>query len=212
MNIKLDNVYKLLKPLSSNQIILDAAKMFLPKWKSKTVYLMAFLMAVIPAYLMSISEWTVVIFKDAVQLMNDIILALFGIVFTGYALFQALIGEEMLIRMINTVESTDREEKSKLQESNELFAKVMMMEFICIVISVLIILILSCIPETFNFFDNAFINEIVAGFGICLYLYISFVALFEIKSFIFNIFQLFNFHAGTRVMEILKNNQNNDTH
>jgi hypothetical protein len=204
VKINLDNVEKLLKPLSSNRIMVDAVKMFLPKWKSKKMYLMSFVFGGIPSYLMATSEKTVSIFKDGVQLINNITLALFGIVFTGYALFQALIGEEMLVRMINSTAIVDKEEKSKLQESNELFAKIMMMEFICVVICVLLLLILPCIPEDYIAFDNMVLNEVVAGAGICVFFYLSFVTLFEVKSFIFNIFELFNFHAATRVMEILK--------
>ena len=136
--------------------------------------------------------------------MNDIALALFGIVFTGYALFQALIGKEMLVRMINSTALIDKEQKSKLQESNELFAKTMMMQFLCIVVSVLLLLVLLSIPENYNLFEDIFLNEIIAWCGICVFFYISFVTLLEVKSFIFNIFELFNFHAATRVLELFK--------
>lgn len=203
MKIKKDNVEGLLKPLSSDRIMLDAFKMFFPKWKSKKTYIMIFAL-MIPSYLMATSEQTVFVFKDAVQLINDITLALFGIVFTGYALFQALLGKEMLVRMINSTIQADTEQKSKLQETNELFAKVMMMEFICILSCTFLLLILSCVPEDYNLFCDKTLNEVMAGCGIGLFLYMSFISFFEIKSFIFNIFQLFNFHAATRVMEILK--------
>ena len=204
VEIKLDNVEKLLKPLSSNRIMCVAIKMFWPKWKEKGKYITAFVFGVIPAYMMATSENTVTIFREGVQLMNDIALALFGIVFTGYALFQALIGKEMLVRMINSTALIDKEQKSKLQESNELFAKTMMMQFLCIVVSVLLLLVLSSIPVNYNLFEDIFLNEIIAWCGICVFFYISFVTLLEVKSFIFNIFELFNFHAATRVLELFK--------
>lgn len=207
MEIKQDNVEKLLEPLSSNQIMCAAIKMLLPGWKTKGRNVIALVFSIIPAYMMATTENTVTVFKDGVQLLMDISLALFGIVFTGYALFQALIGKEMLIRMINASALTDKKKKSKLQESNELFAKTMMLEFVCIIISALLLLILSCVPEDYIFFGDMVWNEFIAGVGICLFFYVSFVMLLEVKSFIFNIFQLFNFHAATRVMEILKGDE-----
>ena len=56
----------------------------------------------------------------------------------------------------------------------------------------------------FYMFECKAINNILACIGLEMYFYVSTITLLEMKGFIYNIFQLFNFHAGTRVMEILK--------
>lgn len=205
--LRLDIIEKMFQPISSNRILFDALKMFIPTKKEIGRFFVTVILSIIPTYFIATSYDTVSIFRDSVEIMNNVILALFGIVFTGYALFQALIGKEMLVRMLQSTVVVGNEEKSKLQESNELFAKTMMMEFICIIIDIFLLLILFCIPEDFTAFSQKTWNDIAAGSGMFVYFYMSFVVLIEIKSFIFNIFELFNFHAGTRIMEAIKEDE-----
>ena len=202
--LRLDIIEKMFQPISSNRILFDALKMFIPTKKEIGRFFVTVMLSLILTYFIAISYDTVSIFRNSVEIINNVILSLFGIVFTGYALFQALIEKEMLVRMLQSTVVVGNEEKSKLQESNELFAKTMMMEFICIVINIFLLLMLFCIPEDFTVFYYKTWNDIAAGSGMAVYFYMSFVVLIEIKSFIFNIFELFNFHAGTRIMEIIK--------
>ena len=98
-------IEKMFQPISSNTILFDTLKMFVPKWKEKGTYIISGMLSIIPAFLAATSPFTVEIFRDLVQMVRDVALAMFGIVFTGYAIFQALIGKEMLIRMLkNTIE------------------------------------------------------------------------------------------------------------
>lgn len=202
--IKSDIIEKMFEPTSSNVILFDTLRMFVPARKGKGIYILAGLLSTIPAFLAATSSQTVEIFRNFVQLTRDVSLTMFGIVFTGYALFQALIGKEMLIRMLKDTIKEGEEEKNRLQETNELFVKTMMMQFICISVSVILTLLLICIPNEFNLLKNKCWNELLAFCGIFLFVYISFVTLIEIKSFVFNIFQWFNFHAIARLMEVLK--------
>ena len=52
------------------------------------------------------------------------------------------------------------------------------------------------------------LNNLLAGIGIGFYFYVIALTLLEVKSFIYNMFQWFNFHAGTRLIEFM--NQEND--
>lgn len=202
-NIRIDMVERMFQHTSSNELIDDALKVLIPGRKSIKKYLSIVFCCLILAIYIAVSKYTVDIFFEIVQILNDIILALFGIVFTGYALFQALIGKEMLIRMINSTTGNGDKEKSKLQESNELFAETMMLNFICVVVNVFLLIVGKCIPVNFCLFENMKVNNLIAGTGIWLYFYVITITLLEMKGFIYNIFQLFNFHAGTRVMEML---------
>lgn len=201
--IKIETVEKMLQPTSSKKIIYESLKMVIPKRRYIFKYVGCILVSVIPAYFISTSSQTIELFSDSVQIFNDLIVAIFGIVFTGYALFQALIGKEMLIRMLQNINKTS--EKSKLQETNEVFVTTMMLHVVCIIINTIILIYLKAIPGNYCMFENIVLNISTSFIGIVFYFYISFIALIETKSFIFNIFQLFNFHAGARVMEIMRN-------
>ena len=196
-------IEKMFQPISSNIILFDTLKMFVPSRKGKGTYTVAIVLSIVPAFLAANSSQTVEIFQGFVQLVRDVSLAMFGIVFTGYALFQALIGKEMLIRMLKNTIGEGKQEKSRLQETNELFVKTMMMQFICIIVSVVLTQLLICIPNEFTLLESIWWNELLAFSGIFLFVYISFVTLIEIKSFVFNIFQWFNFHAVARLMEMI---------
>ena len=211
--IRLDMVKKLFQYTSSNELVEKVKEILKPKWeeknkKEKKEYIRTIILCGILSSCVAISKDTVNIFVDIVQNINDVILALFGIIFTGYALFQALIGKEMLRRMINTTVGTGKEEKSKLQEANELFAEVMTLDFICVIINLALTIIGKCIPANVTLFKTMWLNNLLAGIGIWFYFYVIALTLLEVKSFIYNMFQWFNFHAGTRLIEFM--NQEND--
>ena len=96
--IRLDMVVKLFQYTSSNELVKKVKELLKPKWKEKNKYIRTIIFCGILSSCVAISEETVNIFVDIVENINDVILALFGIIFTGYALFQALIGKEMFTK------------------------------------------------------------------------------------------------------------------
>lgn len=201
--IRIDMVEKLLQHTSSDELVKKTRKILIPEKKENKKYIGTIIACSILSTCIATSKDTVDIFVDTVQCVNDIILALFGIVFTGYALFQALIGKEMLRRMINSTVGNADEEKSKLQEANELFAEVMTLDFMCVIVNIVLIIIGKCIPSDTALFPQKWLNNLLSGFGIGLYFYMITLTLLEVKSFIYNMFQWFNFHAGTRLIELM---------
>jgi len=205
--IRTDIIEKMFTVSSSNAFIISSLRLLLPIGKERFKCCIAGVLSLFPTIIMAISYDTIPLFLDSVQTSLEIILALFGIVFTGYALFQALIGKEMLIRMLQSITYKGGKEISKLQESNELFAETMMLQFLCISGSFLLLVVLKCVPEDWCLFGNKSQNDFFAGVGIFIYFYVMFNAVIEIKSFVFNMIELFNFHAGTRVIELLQESE-----
>lgn len=197
----MDMVEKMFQRTSSNELVGEALKVLKPNQKEKKKYVGIIMACGLLSICVAFSPNTVDIFFEVVQNINDIIVAMFGIIFTGYALFQALIGKEMLRRMVNSTIGSGKKEKSKLQEANELFAEVMILNFICVIGNIVLIIIGKCIPVDNVVFKAMWLNNSLAAFGIGVYFYIIALTLLEIKSFIYNIFQWFNFHAGTRLFE-----------
>lgn len=193
----------LLKPTTSKAVLKIAIKSLRPKDKDETlksIYIIV--LSVLPSLLIGFSENTVSIFIEMVETIQNVYLALFGIVFTGYALFQALLTEPLLICLMEC-EGEESEEKSKLQETNEFFIILMMLMGICILVSLFLQIIISCIPDGFTICKSLYICNSIAAFLSLLYLSYVLLVIVEIKSFIFNMFQLFNLHAGTRFIDIM---------
>ena len=148
---------------------------------------------------------TVNIFSESCETILNVVVAMFGTVFTGYSFFQALISEELLVRMVNdTTKDCKGDEKSKLQETNETFIECMMLELFTILISLLLKIIISCVNPEFLLFNQMWKNNTMASILIFVYFYIVAIVLWEIKSFIFNVFQLFNIYAGVKIVGIVK--------
>ena len=102
----------------------------------------------------------------------------------------------------NNSEDNEDKTKSKLQETNESFVEYMMLNLISIIVSLLLKIILSSIPAEFVAFSKMLTNNIIATLLISLYFYFILTIIWEVKSFIYNVFQVFNMHAGTRVLEL----------
>ena len=129
--IKIEVLLKLLKNQSSKRLIFNSLEIFKPTKRSLKRQLILYAVAVIVSAFVGVSYDTKSIMVDTVQTILDIILALFGIIFTGYAFFQALINDELLIRLMkDTSKDEGGEEKSKLQETNEEFIHCMMLSLI----------------------------------------------------------------------------------
>lgn len=202
----LDN---LLKKRSSTSIFLEALIEISPcKVGFARFFIIAFV-SLMPSILMAWKIDTIPLFLKAVEIFNTVTIGLFGIVFMGYAFFQALINDDLLIRLLNTkINGNDKE--SKLQESNEYFAKVMMLYIVEIIINILILITLGSVGDYFYlpFLKNS-VNNTIAFFLIGAYLNFALNVVWEMKSFVFNLFQLFNSHAATKAFELMKKDSEN---
>lgn len=198
--VNVESLEKMFQSVTSAHLIRNALKMYIPSKKYGKRIIVENIICFIPAFLMGVSLNTQEIFLEGIEIINDTIVAIFGIVFTGYALFQAFINNELLIRMIN---NEGKENKNKLQETNETFAELMMLCVISIMCNVLLKLIINSLSADFIIFDSKLYNDVMAITLVQLYFVFNANIFLELKSFIFNIFQLFNLHAGTKVIQII---------
>ena len=194
------NVEKLMKVETSEKRLISAFRIFKLTKQNWKKYLCIIFICGIPACFISISLETISLFLEALDIIKDVILALFGIIFTGYAFFQALVNDELLLNMLE--ESNIKKSKSKLQETNEFFVELMMLYVVSIMSLVVLRIMISAIPEEFVLWRDSLWNNFIAAFLIELYFVFNAFILWETKSFIFNVFQLFNAHTVARVIEL----------
>lgn len=142
----------------------------------------------------------------------DAILAVFGIVFTGYAFFQALLSKEHLSALIEDIQVDKKKNKGQntLYKTNWNFVQLMMQFLISIFATLLLQTVLSCMPTSFCLFENMWINVILASFLIMLYIFHLMVIMWRMISFVFNIYQLFNSYAVTKYLSYVKHGKDEE--
>lgn len=205
--IKPNIIDKLFQASTSKKTMLHAFAIFVPAKRNVFSSVVLLGLSVIAACIISTGQNTVSLFVNSVDMILTVLIELFGIIFAGYAIFQAILSEKMLIKMLQYTTKKDLEEKSLLQTTNENFVELMMLTILGIIVSVFIKLILGGINQEFALFPSEIVNEVCSGFLCALYYFFSATIMWEMKSFVFNIFQLFNAYSGARILEIIENNQ-----
>ena len=96
------------------------------------------------------------------------------------------------------------EEIPENYKTNKYFAKVMIFQLVCVVVDLILVLFAIILTSQWSLFYDEVANECIAAIGILLVLHINFEGIWEMKSFIFNVFQLFNLHAYSRLVQLNK--------
>lgn len=206
MNIKkfekvMSNAEKLTEKSNSNIVFLQSLKILKPN-KSNFLHKLIFgIIEVTVAFIMAKRTDTIGLTENVLQVVITVMLAFFAVIFTGYAFFQALINDKLLVSMIATGDNKN----NKLSETNIYFAEVMIFQIGCMLLDLLVIVFMIVLPENWMLLSNNVLNEALATIGISLLLYCNVESIWEMKSFIFNVFQLFNLHAYSRIAKIQEN-------
>lgn len=206
MNIKnfekvMSNAEKLTEKSNSNKVFLQSLKILKPN-KSNFLHKLIFgIIEVTVAFIMAKRTDTIGLTENVLQVVITVMLAFLAVVFTGYAFFQALINDKLLVSMIATGDNKN----NKLSEANIYFAKVMIFQIGCMLLDLLVIVFMIVLPEDWTLLSNNMLNEAFATIGISFLLYCNVESIWEMKSSIFNVFQLFNLHAYSRIAKIQEN-------
>ena len=195
-NINEKNVQRLLEKKSSKIMLLQAFSLIKPEKKEYISAIIIGILCGIPALIIGISADTIPILTKIFEMITGVMLTLLGMVFTGYAFFQALVSQELLVWLINDGD----ENRSKLDENNEYFIKLMMLQGISVFIGLFLGIVFIAVPSDWSLFGNVLV---------WIYFVFNFLILWELKSFIFNVFQLFNAHAVAKILSTL-NKKDND--
>ncbi len=207
IKLKFEVIDKLFKPNTSTGVLLKSFSIFVPNRKKIRRIFTVIVVAVIPAIIISLQEETVTMFSDVSDIVINLMLALFGIVFTGYTIYQAILNEKMLIKMVEKTAKTKDGEESLLQNINTSFVSLMMLIIVSIAGSFFLKITIGNLPSDFALFEMQRLNEFLSILLITVYLGYAFTILYEIKCFVFNIAQLFNVYSGARILEIIERYQ-----
>ena len=198
------NAQKLSINIDSTQMLRAAFELIKIKRESIKRKVIFLIPISIVCLMLTMSKETISQTESILEMINTVILSLFAVVFTGYALFQALMGDKLLLLLLMTESTNDNDASSKLEEANIYFVKVMLLQFFLVMVNLSVRIFLKLIPADWTLFDSIACNERICFVMLLILLYVNMDVIWETKSFIFNVFQLFNLHAFSRTVDILE--------
>ena len=207
--IKQNAIKLALKEETSTKVLVDSIALFKPRKKNTFRILLYLIFEMVVAFFVSTSVDTITRCETLIGIMQNVLTAIFAAAFTGYAIYQALLGKRLLLFMFSS-KAKDKGDNngSYIEEVNEYFAQFMMVVLFVTVIDLFIRMFLNAIPEMWCMFNCNCLNEFIAFLCILFVLYINIEIIWETKSFIFNTYRLFNVYAVANAIDILKKDEN----
>ena len=95
--LKYDVIQKLIATKTSTRVLIDSFSIFKPSKDKIWKIIVVVLISIIPAMVISFQENTVLYFSGALDTVLNLMLAMFGIIFTGYAIPLILLGDFRII-------------------------------------------------------------------------------------------------------------------
>lgn len=169
-------------------ILLIALKTIRPTKNSYSAWVIAGILGSILAILLSISTETVGAFSNSVEILNNIILAFTAMVMGAYALFQALLSDELIFRMSEAMED---ENSSVLDELSNSFLGTVILYWMIVIVDSILLILLEIVPRDFMISNNLIVCNIIAAGLMFVYYMIVFRNIIEFKNYVVNIYNVF---------------------
>lgn len=146
---------------------------------------------------------TVIVMRDISSTMLDVAIAVFGIVFTGYTLFQAVLNREIISIFMQDIKKGLGKKKNSntLHITNWNFVQLMLQFAVMIFINLLLKIILTMMPDAFQLFEIENVNIIISTMLLFVYFYQAMVILWRLIGFLHNIYHIFNAYAVSEYLE-----------
>lgn len=193
------------KKLSSSELIKICIPLLSPSRRRLIVLLVFQISSTLFFKLIAFQRLSAItIIHDITNLLLAIIIPIFTVLITGYAIFQALVNKPTTKVLLKVSDNNG----PKLVRFNNYFFGITILYLFLIIINTLLLLISKFTPS--NLYLELFpiyLNEWIASFFISTYVTLILFSLIEIKSFIYNLFQIFLTNATAMGIEILKDDK-----
>lgn len=148
------------------------------------------------AWFVGSSEQTVPITDTICTVFLEIQIAVFGCVLTAYSILLAFL-DDKYVKLLLTINYKGNQ--SYLKAGTQYYEAVMYMYVLAILLSLLVKLIIACMPVDFVLTNNILLNELLASGLLFVYLVYSIRATYEIKSIVTNTATLFGGSLAFRI-------------
>lgn len=146
--------------------------------------------------IISLNEHTVFIFKEILLLMNDIFIAFIAMELGAYAIFQALLKNNLVYQLYK--------QNNLLEKSNSGFLGVILLFWFCIMVNIILIIILKVVPDSFVLFQINTLNVFLCCLCSGIYFSLHLRVLFEVRNFAINLYNVFQAHNKISLLEYME--------
>lgn len=207
-NKKMDNLA--IEP-SSNKLLCESIKWAVFEKENKFSLIISIILSVILGMIVSFSQNTVILFESIISIFLDIVLVMFGVIFTAFALLQAYINTNILKSMVPQSFEEDNNlgvnyDKSKfpIHKANENFTNLLMLTLINIFILVAIKIILKFISPDFILFSCVLFSNICCALLSSVLFTFTIDNIILVKSIVRDLYVLFNLGTYISILQIVK--------
>ena len=148
-----------------------------------------------------ISQETVRVFSETVDMLNNLFVAFIAMQMGAYALFQALLSDQLIWEIYKNVNMID--------EANNSFLGVMLLFWFGIMLDIVLLIVLKIIPGDMLLFKKIWVNNVVAIILVIVYLIFHIRVLFEVRNFAINLYQVFVAYNKISILKSLEDKNRN---
>ena len=179
--------------------VLLTLKVISPVKGSRWQWAVSIIFGILLAIPIGISIKTVSIAAESIEIINNIFLAFVAMEMGAYALFQALLSDQLIWELYK--------EGDLLKDSNESFLGVILLFWREILINLFLVVALKVIPEDFLLLKSVdYSNRIAIGL-LFIYYTISMRIMFEVRNFAINLYKVFVAYNKITILKMIKKNE-----
>lgn len=197
----LQNILEIRNNTKTENILRETIGEIKPTRKSKMQYIISGIITAVVVYAVMQSGNIVSVMQFAIEGFNTIALTMIAIVFGSYAIFQALLTDEVFDALIKT-------SNNMLNTSNKSFLHIILLYLTEIIINVVALIVLKAIPLDFYWPSNLGMANKLAIFLMIIYFEYGFLLLLEIKNFTVNLYKIFNVYNIYRALKLIEEDDN----
>lgn len=164
---------------------------------SRWQWAISIFISIIFSLLYACNAKTVSLFSECVGVINNIFLAVIAMEMGAYALFQALLSDELVLVLY-------KYDKEMLDESNIAFLGVILLYWSSIFLNLIIITVIKVIPENFLMSNSIMISEGIAFVLMIIYFSFSMRVFFEVRNFAINLYNVFKAYNRVSLLNGMK--------
>lgn len=192
------------KTNTKNKTIKNSIKLLLPSKDSVILIIIFCIISTILGILIGFDNNTISLFRNIVKGINNIILVILGINFTGYALFYSMASGETHLNLLSNSTKCKNETTSIFDFYNTYFFGLNTLYLFAILFNFLLHSLINILPTDFVVPIDLLICNIIATILIISYLIIMIWLIIEFSSSIYNLYRCFNINASTEAVKFLE--------
>lgn len=150
------------------------------------------------------AEGTVSLTEKICDIFLTVQLSVFGCILTVYSIMLALVSDNYVKKMVRIRADS---QTSYLRRSIDYYENAMYLYFLAIATSLVLKVLLICLPDTFRLTKYLLVDEMLAGILLTAYFTFSFRTFYEVKSIIGNTALLFRASIAFRIIGFRDENE-----